>query len=187
MPGVNSEKQDVLDENGKPTGKVKTREEIHKDNNWHLSVHAWIINSMGELLIQKRAPEKESNPNKWDMSAGGHVMSGDSEILTITREFEEELGIKIDQSDLKYIFTVRQKAVLKNGTYINNEINPVYLIKKDLDLSKMVMQKEEVSEVKWIPWQELEKKINENDSTFVPHPEEYKKLFEYLNKHSIIL
>ncbi len=175
------EKLEVLNEKGEKTGEVKIRSEIHAAGNWHLAVHCWIINPNGELLIQKRAATKESSPNQWDISAAGHVLANHQPILSAIREIEEELSIRLEKEDFKKIFTAKQKRISKNGAYINNEINPVYLVEKDIDLSRVKLQEEEVTEIKWIPWQELEKKILANDPTFVSHPEEYRKLFKYLS------
>lgn len=177
------EKQDVLDEKGNYTGEVKPRDQIGRDGDWHLSVHCWIINSKGELLIQKRSPEKESHPNMWDISAAGHVAAGDTPVQTVIREAKEELGLVLTEGDFKQIATVKQNKVFPGGNYFNREFNPVYILEKDIDLSELKLQKDEVSEVKWMPWREFKKKIDANDPTYVPHPDEYKKLFKYLEEN----
>lgn len=180
--GDRLEKLEIFNERGESIGEIKTRDEIHLDGDWHQSVHVWLINSHDQLLIQKRSPVVLSNPNKWDISAAGHVVSDHSPIETAIREFEEELGLRLQEKDFERLFTVKQKKVLNEGTYFNNEINPVYLVRKDLDLSKIKLQQEEVSEIKFIPWQELKQKIDAKDPSFVPHDEEYKKLFDKLRK-----
>lgn len=63
---------DVLDENGKKTGVVRNRELIYKNGDWHRTVHVWLLNSKNELLIQKRASNKETFPNLWAISIAGH-------------------------------------------------------------------------------------------------------------------
>ncbi len=88
-------------------------------------------------------------------------------------------GNLIEQKNLDFLFTVIQSKINKN--YINNEFNEVYLVKMDLDISMIVIQKEELTEIKFIHFAELEKLINsDNDEIFVSHDEEYKKLFELL-------
>lgn len=174
---------DVFDENGKVTGEKKLKTEIHRDGDWHRSVHIWIINPKQELLIQKRSPKKDTSPNMWDISAGGHANAGESEIKSVIREFEEELGLKLKENYFQYIFTAKQNSRLSDRIYINNEINPVYLVKKSLDFSKIKLQEDEVAEIKWISWQELEEKIKSKNPTYVQYPEEYKKLFEYLREN----
>lgn len=46
---------DVLDEQGNPTGEIKSRRGIQKSGEWHKAAHVWIINSKGELLITRRS------------------------------------------------------------------------------------------------------------------------------------
>lgn len=173
---------DVLDEKGNKTGEKKLRSEVHRDGDWHESAHVWIINSRRELLIQKRSPNKDSHPNEWDISSAGHIPAGCSIIDSTTRELEEELGIKLQEKGFEYLFTVKSQKALNEGTFINNEFHNVYLVEFDLDIDKFRIQKEELSEIKWIDFKELEKIINSGDKNFVSHPEEYEKLFAVLRK-----
>ena len=169
---------DVLNEKGEKTGETKLRSEVHKDGDWHASVHVWILNSKGELLLQRRSPQKDTSANKWDISYGGHVQAGNSSLTEAFREGSEELGLDLVESDLEHIFTVTQNTT--RPTQINREFNDVYLIRKDIDLSILVLQEEEVAEVKYMDWREFKRHIDENDPTFCSHPDEYAALFEYL-------
>jgi isopentenyldiphosphate isomerase len=67
---------DILDSNGKPTGEVASREEVHKKGLWHRTNHIWLVNNHGEILLQKRADNIESFPNKYHISAGGLFLRG---------------------------------------------------------------------------------------------------------------
>ncbi|MEE8131583.1 MAG: NUDIX domain-containing protein [Candidatus Paceibacterota bacterium] len=173
---------DIVDENGNPTGQTKPRQEVHRDGDWHKAAHVWIINSQNQLLIQKRSSNKDSHPNMWDISSAGHILAGDALITTAIKEAKEELGIDLQEKDFEYLFTLRSQKVLNEGAFINNELDDVYLVKLDLDISKLNIQKEELSEVKFTHFAELEKIINSDDKNFVSHPEEYKKLFSELHK-----
>lgn len=177
----NTEYLDVLDEKGNKTGKKKLRTEIHRDGDWHKSVHVWILNSKNELLIQKRALNKDSSPGMWDISVAGHVEAGQSAVTTALLEVKEELGITVKEKKLKYLFTVIQGGVLNNGKFKNNEFDEVYLLKIDFDVNKVVLQKAEVSEIKFIYYKDLEKQIS-NNKVFVQHEGEYKKLFKKIDE-----
>ena len=83
---------DVLDENGNLTGRAEERKIVHEQGLWHIHVGVWIMNQKGELLFQKRSPNKIINPNKWTRT-GGHVDSGETPIKGIQRETEEEIGV----------------------------------------------------------------------------------------------
>jgi isopentenyl-diphosphate Delta-isomerase len=45
--------------NGKPTGESEEREIIHEKGIWHKVIHIWVINKKGQLLLQKRSPNKD--------------------------------------------------------------------------------------------------------------------------------
>jgi isopentenyldiphosphate isomerase len=57
--------------------------QVHRDGDWHRSVHIWVLNSeKGELLMQKRVAFKDSWPSHWDIGCAGHVSAGDTSIIT---------------------------------------------------------------------------------------------------------
>ena len=77
----------------------------HKNGLWHRSVHVWIINSKNQILLQKRCAAKKFYPEFWDCSFAGHIGAGECSVVSAIREGEEELGLKLKESDLKYAFT----------------------------------------------------------------------------------
>ena len=174
---------DVLDKQGNKTGESKPKPDIHRDGDWHRSVHVWVINSKGELLIQQRSMLMDSYPGLWDISAAGHISAGEDSITSALREVEEELGLKLGTNQLINIGQVTQEVVINNGTYFNNEFNDIFIVKVDIDISKIKKQTEEVSEVKWAYWKDLQQEINNGSEGFVSHPEEYDLLFTYLSRN----
>ena len=171
---------DILDEKGNKTGEVKTRDEAHAKGLWHKTVHAWILNDQNQLLIQKRAASKKTNPNKWTVSMAGHIKCGDDSITTCIKEMREELGLKLIESDFELLFNITQNADLHNKKYLNNEHQGVYLIRQTIDISKLKLQKEEVADIRFISINDLKQKVREKDPDFVIHAKKYKKLFEHL-------
>jgi len=172
---------EILDKHGKPTGEVVDKTKLHKINLWHRAAHVWITNSKGELLLQKRAVIVANHADMWDISVAGHTRAGDTTLQTAKREAHEELGLRVALQDFKLLFTVRQQVSRPNEHYFNNEINDVYLVKLDLDISKLKLQKEEVSEVKFISVKEFIKLIQDPKAKIVSHEKEYKKLIEALD------
>ncbi len=173
---------DILDENGNKTGESKSRKEVHSQGYWHKGVHIWIINSKKELLVQRRSANKDVYPNKLYISVAGHPVSGEEEIESIKREFLEEIGIELDTSKLEYLFTFSQEVIENDGKFLDNQFYDVYLIELDLDISKLQLQKEEVSEIKNINYKKFEEMIKSNNRDIVNHPKEWKQLFEILHK-----
>lgn len=171
---------DVLDEKGNKTGKA-TRDEVHQKGLWHRAVHVWIVNSKGELLLQRRAKNIKAYPDCWDISAAGHITAGDTSIHAAARETEEELGLKFPPEQFQLLGTVIQNVVLNNNTYFNNEFNDIYLVKQDIDLSVIKKQKDEVSDIKWVSKTELEEWVKQGKEDLVPHKMEYELLFKTLD------
>ena len=97
----------IVTEEGVVTGKA-SRAECHSGTFLlHPVIHLHVFNSQGELYLQKRAPDKDIQPGKWDTSVGGHVDYGEEIVVALLREVREELGI----TDFKPIFLQRYKFV----------------------------------------------------------------------------
>lgn len=173
---------DVLDEDGNKTGKQKTIGEIHEDGDWHTAVHVWIMNSQGELLIQHRSSTHRHKPNMWDISVGGHVSAGKDVLSTAVLETYEELGIQLARDDFEHLFTVRQESINEETNYINREINPVYLVRKDIPRSDFRFIDGEVSDVIYVTPEALREMLKDQNTRIIQHPKEYQKLFEYLKE-----
>lgn len=170
---------DILNNDGTLAGYTASKKEAHEKGLWHKTVHVWCVNSKGEILLQHRSKEKENHPDLWDISVAGHVSSGESSIDGVKREVKEEIGLDISISDLEYLGTVHQRFVLNNDTYIDNELNDIYILKLKDD-EKFEIQKEELDQLKWVTLPDLKRMMKENKDDFVPHDEEYKILFNYL-------
>jgi isopentenyldiphosphate isomerase len=158
---------DVLDADGSPTGRTKPKPHIHRDGDLHRSVHVWIITPDGSILVQRRATVKENNPGLWDVSCAGHISAGESAIDAAIREAEEELGIAIVPDELQHVATLRERSVLNGGTYIDNEIHEIYVVHRDIDVSALRLQPEEVDDVRLVKREEFRL------LDLVPHEEEY--------------
>jgi len=168
---------DVLNEEGNYTGKVESREKCHKEGLWHKAVVVFIINSKGQVLLQRRSPNKKLWPNMWDVTAGGHVLAGEFGFQSIIREAEEELGIELNKNEM--IFLGSSRSSNSKGDIINNHFNEYYIVNKDVDETKLKLQTEEVSEVKWIDKNEIIEKIKDNYNGIT----DKKGCWEYLIKY----
>lgn len=133
---------------------------------YHKPVWIWIVNSKNEILVQKRSHIKKNHPNKWDMPSAGHVIAGETSIQGAIRETYEELEIKTTESDYKFICEYIADKI--------SEIAQVYLLKLDIDISDLVLQKQEVSEVQWLTYKQFKKLFYSKE--FVPFDNEYREL-----------
>lgn len=135
---------EVIDKDGNKTGEVVPRSEL-PENSYHLGSDVWIINQKHQILIQKRSSQKRLSPNVWAMT-GGSVIAGESSLETIIRETKEELGIDIDVSKMQKITYFHTGRVFVD----------TYLLRQEIDIKDIVMQEDEVSEVKWATFEEIE-------------------------------
>ncbi len=94
MIGDNNEELfPVVDPLGKVIGRA-TRGECHNGSMLlHPVVHLHLLNSRGELYLQKRPAWKDIQPNRWDTAVGGHVDFGETVEAALHREVREELGV----------------------------------------------------------------------------------------------
>ena len=67
------EKLNIIDENDNIVGE-DSRENIHKKGLLHREIWVWIYNDKLEILFQRRAPDKDTFPNKLDASVGGMLI-----------------------------------------------------------------------------------------------------------------
>lgn len=154
------EKFDVLNELGEFTGKIATREDCHKNGLWHRAVYAFIINDNGNILLQKRSNNKKLWPNMWNVTVGGHVLAGEFGRQALIRETKEELDININDNDIKYL--LGSTSINKQGNIINKHYNECYIITKNINISDIHIQKEELSEIRYFSKDELLNRIKNN-------------------------
>ncbi len=151
---------DVLNENGEFTGEIKTREQCHEQGLWHRAIYGFVFNKNGDVLLQRRSKNKKLWPDLWDVTAGGHVLTGEFGAQALIREVKEELGIDISEDELKYLVGSTSSNI--KGNIKNNHFNECYIITKDIDITKIKLQKEEVSDIRWFTKEEILERINNN-------------------------
>ena len=166
---------DIVYENDNPIGEIKEKQQAHEDGNFHRTAHVWIINDNNELLLQKRSASKKSHPNCWDISGAGHIRAEETVTEGAIRELKEELGVEATEKDLDYIATIKSTKNPKNM-----EFGYVYLLRCNKKIADYIFEDEEVSEVKYVYYEELEKMVENKAEGLLLHDEEFKKLFEYI-------
>ena len=116
---------EIVDENGKVTGKEK-RSIIHKKGLLHMESHVWFYTRKGEIIFQLRSKDKDIFPDLLAATVGGHVEIGMDYLKTALKETEEETGVKIAQSDLTFIAEVRGQSHDSVTENTNNVKRAVY-------------------------------------------------------------
>jgi isopentenyl-diphosphate delta-isomerase type 1 len=171
---------DVLDKDGKPTGQVCPRSIVHQNGYYHATVHIWVVNESGKILLQKRSAQKDTHPGLWDISCAGHLSAGDTPLDAAVRELYEELGISIDTpSRFKFLFRVFNSYVSPDQSIKDNEFSDVFIL-QIADIEIIRFSHEEISEVKYVAPAALENMASAADPELVPHDEEFGKFLGYL-------
>lgn len=155
---------DVLDNRNEYTGIIKGRKELLEGEFRNL-VHIWIINSRGEFLLQKRSNLKKHFPNKWSVTSGC-TLSKETLVETCRRECKEELNVEIDINKLEYEMTFKKDPVIVQ----------VFVLRQDVDIEKVVLQEEEVSDIKFMSRDKIIQLIESDDAAGSI------KYFEFLEK-----
>ena len=154
---------DVLNKQKEFTGEVTDKHKVPAGC-YRLSVHIWIINDKGELLLQQRLSTAHKFPNAWS-NTGGAVKTGESSIDGAIRELKEELGISVAKEELEFIASYKRPR----------DYADVWLLNKNIDINDIVMAEDEVQAVKWTKKEEFEELLKNNKA--VRSSYDYLKLY----------
>ena len=140
---MNMEWLQVFDENGIYKDKKILRGDTPLNDDYIMVVYIFIINKDNKILL-----EKNEEKDIW-VVPGGHVDTPNI-IDNLKRECMEELNLDISNCNIINIDT------LKN----DNRLFNLFLINKDIDINTLVLQPEEVKEVKYFTIEEIDIMIN---------------------------
>ena len=97
----------------------------------------------------------------WDVTVGGSAMIGENSRQAAMREVAEELGLKIDLENIPPVIT----------KYFSEGFDDIYILEKEIDISKLTLQYEEVQAVKWVDIEEILDMIGLKK--FIPYDESF--------------
>lgn len=120
----------ALDSSGQEINAPVTRHEAHRTGVWHRSVGLVVLNSRGEILLEKRALHKDLFPGAYDIP-GGHVKHGSDSDQTALEELREELGLALQRSRLIPVGLpdqVVERVILPAQGFVNLERKTVYRV-----------------------------------------------------------
>ncbi len=138
----------------------------------HCTAHVVVIHPQtGCILLQKRRPDKDIQPGKWDTAVGGHLDAGESFETAARRELAEELGFTGD-AQLHHLFDskIRNRIESENVRVFKTEL-----------AGPFDFQKSEIDEVRFFTAAELDSP--ELRKNFTPN---LISEVEELKKHGII-
>lgn len=187
LNGRELELLDVLDPDGRRSGRVSERGVVHREGSFHAAVHVWVVRVRADggydLLLQKRSAEKDSFPGCYDVSAAGHIEAGEDVLAAAVRELAEELGIRAEADSLHY---VGERLSDLSGSFhgkpfINHEKNSVYLYQEPVDIEDLTLQRSEVEDVRWMDAVACLKSIRDGSLTTCIEEDNLIMVCAYLN------
>ena len=164
------EKWDLYTLDRVKTNRVITRGDDIPKNLYHLVVHVCIFNAKNQMLIQQRQTFKKGWPNMWDITVGGSAMIGENSRQAAMREVAEELGLKIDLEKTPPVIT----------KYFSEGFDDIYILEKEIDISDLKLQYEEVQAIKWAGIEEILDMISLKK--FIPYNESFIQFLFHLHQ-----
>ncbi len=143
-------------ENGEKLYRNEGIVKIKEQGMFYGLVGMWVINSKGQILLQKRSANKRSNPNMWAMCAG-HIQTCETYEEAVIRETREEIGLRLEKKDFKPLIDLTAGSKLYKGYYTHC----------DWAIQNFRRQESEVSELKWIDFEEFKAMYKKGDETIV--------------------
>src|SRR5437016_3252859 len=83
---------DVLDDDGRPIGAIARGAALREGVNFR-TVHVFVLNSRGDLLLQRLSASRERNPLQWGSSVAAYPAAGEPNEEAASRRLSEELGL----------------------------------------------------------------------------------------------
>ena len=155
---------DVYDSDRNLTGRTHRRADPLPESDYHLVVSVWMLNSKGEFLITKRAPEK-GDPYMWECTSGSAI-AGDDSLAAAIREAKEETGLDVLPECGKCVFTIMKRGAIWD----------VWLFRQDFDLRDVVLQENETIDAKYATMDEINHMIDNGEFVMIGYNIE--ELFE---------
>lgn len=165
---------DIVDANGKPTGKSELKSIIHQKGHYHNTAHIWFYTNNGEILLSQRSAKKNICPLLWDVSVAGHVDSGESIKQAAIRETKEEIGLDVSENDLQKIGVFECFQSYKSGIH-DNEFHHTFICELKVQLPNLIPQEEEVEALKLVSIEKFKSILNNigANNHFVPSNKAY--------------
>ena len=154
---------DLFTGDGRPTGLTMERGGEKKPGYFTLGMHAFVYDSRGRFLLQKRAQGKGFRPGQWETHMG-HALAGESSFDCALRELREELGVSLPPDSFVKVYRWVEAGA--------RMLTDLYFVRADLDESSLTLQKDEVIGVQWVSKREMLDFVRDMDY----RPESYKNV-----------
>ncbi len=146
---------DLYDNDRKALHRVHQRGVPLPIDTYHVVVSVWTINERQQILLTLRSDQKHLMPNLWE-STSGSVQAGEASLDAALRELHEETGIIASPDEITFLGTTRKAA-----SFVD-----IFIVRKNVDLSEIVLQADETVDAKWVSFSQLQAMEKRGDLAF---------------------
>jgi isopentenyl-diphosphate delta-isomerase len=154
---------DVVDETDRKIGEARRAEVLPAAVNFH-TVHLFVFDTQGRLLLQQLGAKRERNPLKWGASVAAYLFADETYEAGIRRRARQELGIDINPEWVGKIEMTDERStkfVSLFTTTHSGDITP---------------DPEHIEAVRFIPLQEIAQVLDAEPESFTPT---FRQLFPF--------
>lgn len=164
---------DIVDDDDRVIGTAPRRECHGNPALVHRAAHVLVFNRAGQLLLQKRSPDKDIQPGKWDTSVGGHLDPGENYHEAAVREMHEELGLSGLPLTFLYHSKIRNEIESENiATYLTCHEGPFTFSQREIDAVRF--------------WTPVEVDQGLGSGIFTPNFEEEWRMFQAFGRRYVV-
>jgi isopentenyl-diphosphate delta-isomerase len=150
----------LVDENDAPVGTLE-KQRAHLEGRLHRAFSVFVLNSRGEMLLQRRAEGKYHSGGLWTNTCCSHPRPGEDVHEAARRRLREEMGI---DTDLTPLFRFTYRAEVGPGL-VEHEYDHVLAGRYD---GEPVPAVDEVDGWRWLPVRDVADEVRRNPEAFTP-------------------
>ncbi len=148
---------DLYDRDGNLTGEIIARGEPVPAGLYRMVAGVLCIHADGDILLMQRHPAKPTHPGKYEASASGSVLAGETAAQAAIRELREETGL--DCGEVLPLYEEADESRLYRG----------FLARVDCDKNSIRLQQGETIAFCWVTKAKLAKMLHQESSPVILH------------------
>jgi isopentenyl-diphosphate delta-isomerase len=150
----------LVDENDAEVGTLE-KQRAHAEGRLHRALSVFVLNSRGEMLLQRRAPAKYHSAGLWTNACCSHPRPGEAVGVAARRRLREEMGIDC-RPEPAFAFTYRAQV---GPGLVEHEYDHVFLARYD---GEPIPSLDEVDGWRWAPVDEVAREVADDPEAFTP-------------------
>jgi len=154
---------DVLTAERELTGRQASKQDVHRQGEWHQTAHIHMSDQHRRILVQERSAHESESAGKLQVAVSGHVDAGETPKQAALREAAEEIGIQLDSNRLIQMsrdLEIKRSYPIEGG--LNNEFTTVFYYQaadEELEQIRTAFNLNEITRMHLIPIEEFEAQV----------------------------